>query len=87
MQRVCKPDGTIILIEHGISSKFSWLTNYLNKHSENHYTNWGCWWNKDIQKIVQNSGLRVFEKGQKNLGTTYYFLALPHKKHVDQTIS
>ena len=41
LQRVCKPDGKILLLEHGRSKSYSGLSSYLDKHAERHAKNWG----------------------------------------------
>jgi methyltransferase OMS1 len=41
LQRVCKPDGKILLLEHGRTKAYSGLSSYLDKHAERHAKNWG----------------------------------------------
>ncbi|KAL7552822.1 hypothetical protein ACHAWF_016072 [Thalassiosira exigua] len=36
LKRVCKPDGKILLLEHGRSKSYSGLSDYLDKHAERH---------------------------------------------------
>ena len=37
MSRVCAEDGTLVFLEHGKSVNWQFLTNYLNKHAQDHY--------------------------------------------------
>merc|ERR1712087_283762 len=77
LQRVCKPDGTILLLEHGRSKSYSGLTGYLDKHAERHAKNWGCVWNRDIDKIVKDSGIKLEKLDNWHFGTTYYMVCKP----------
>ncbi len=56
MIRKCKrkeENGTLIFIEHGRSKTWSWITQHLDKHAEQHAANWGCVWNRDLDSILQ----------------------------------
>ncbi|KAF0977853.1 hypothetical protein FDP41_003175 [Naegleria fowleri] len=75
MNRVTKPGGKILLLEHGKSNKYQWLTNYLDAWSIERAKKWGCWWNRDIESIVKESGLHVVKKEVHQLGTCYYYIA------------
>ena len=79
LQRVCKAEGTILLLEHGRSNTFSGLSSYLDKHAERHAKNWGCVWNRDISKIVASSGLKLEILRNFHFGTTYYIVCRPSK--------
>ncbi|ETW08542.1 hypothetical protein H310_01102 [Aphanomyces invadans] len=77
MQRVCKPNGKILLLEHG-KSNYSWLTYVLDKFALKHAERWGCFWNRDILKIVSDAGLEVESSYRFHFGTTYYIIARPN---------
>ncbi|KAK1743807.1 methyltransferase [Skeletonema marinoi] len=77
LQRVCKPDGKILLLEHGRTKAYTGLSSYLDKHAERHAKNWGCVWNRDIDKIVESSGLTLEKLHNFHFGTTYYIVAKP----------
>mmetsp|Transcript_24776 Transcript_24776/g.53441 ORF Transcript_24776/g.53441 Transcript_24776/m.53441 type:complete len:267 (+) Transcript_24776:55-855(+) len=79
LQRVCKPDGKILLLEHGRSKSYIGLSGYLDKHAERHAKNWGCVWNRDIDKIVESSGLKTDTLDNWHFGTTYYIVCRPSK--------
>lgn len=80
LQRVCKPEGKILLLEHGRSKSYEGLSSYLDKHAERHAKNWGCVWNRDIDKIVQSSGLQLETLHNWHFGTTYYVVCRPSKE-------
>lgn len=79
LQRVCRPEGKILLLEHGRSKSYSGLSGYLDKHAERHAKNWGCVWNRDIDKIVQSAGLTLEKLDTWHFGTTYYVVCKPSK--------
>jgi methyltransferase OMS1, mitochondrial len=76
MSRVCKQDGRILLIEHG-KGKYTWINNILDKGAQRHAHNWGCIWNKDIESLVSQAGLRVVSTSRWHFGTTYVIEAKP----------
>ena len=76
MQRVCKADGKILLLEHG-RSHYAWLSSILDKFAGLHAERWGCHWNRDILKLVEEAGLEVETLHRFHFGTTYYIIAKP----------
>ncbi|KAI5858502.1 ubiquinone/menaquinone biosynthesis-related protein [Tricharina praecox] len=76
---VCKDDGNIILLEHG-KSHYDWLNRILDRFAEKHADTWGCWWNRDVEAIVSESGLRVVKLRRYHFGTTYWIEAKPPLK-------
>lgn len=50
--------GRILLLEHG-RGRYEWLNNFLDKNAEGHAKAFGCWWNRDHEKIVKECGLEV----------------------------
>jgi methyltransferase OMS1, mitochondrial len=78
MSRVCKKsDGKILLLEHGRSRSYQWITNHLDRNSETHAANWGCVWNRDLDDILAKSGLQVESIHTWHFGTTYYVVCRP----------
>jgi methyltransferase OMS1, mitochondrial len=78
MKRVCKkPDGKILLLEHGRSKTWDFITRYLDKNAERHAKNWGCVWNRDLDQIVKDSGLHLETLHTWHFGTTYYMVCRP----------
>ena len=68
--------GRIYLLEHG-RSDYVWLNNILDKHADKHASHWGCYWNRDIEGIVKQSGLKIVEMKKFHFGTTYYIVCEP----------
>ena len=77
MARVCKPGGKILLLEHGRSKSWDFLSKYLDKHAERHAKNWGCVWNRDLDSILEKSGLQLETMHTWHFGTTYYVVCRP----------
>jgi methyltransferase OMS1 len=77
MARVCKPDGKILLLEHGRSKSWDFISKYLDKQAERHAKNWGCVWNRDLDSILEKSGLQLETMHTWHFGTTYYFVCRP----------
>jgi ubiquinone/menaquinone biosynthesis C-methylase UbiE len=77
MKRVCRPDGLILLLEHG-HSNVPWLANYQDRHEYQHYQNHaGCRWNQDPPGLVQLAGIKVLKSKQSVLGIFYSIEATP----------
>ena len=78
LSRVCKPGGKLLLIEHGKGHTVR-VNNHLDKWAPRHAKNWGCWWNRDIRRIIRLSGLSVEKWESKHFGTSHYIIAKPFK--------
>lgn len=78
MQRVVKHDGRILLLEHGRSQ---WpLVNTImgvDRRAAAHAATWGCHWNRDVDQIVRDSGLKVVTRHTAELGTVTLIVAVP----------
>jgi len=77
MARVCKPTGKILLLEHGRSADWEFVTQHLDHHAETHAKNWGCVWNRDLDIVLQQSGLSIEVLRKWHFGTTYYVVCRP----------
>jgi methyltransferase OMS1, mitochondrial len=84
IKRVCKPDGKILLLEHGRSKTWNFITRYLDKNAERHAKNWGCVWNRDLDQIVVDAGLQLETFHTWHFGTTYYMVCRPVVQSDDQ---
>lgn len=70
------PNARILLLEHGLGY-FDWLNNILHSTAPAHAARHGCWWDRDMGRIVDESGLRIVSVERRNCGTTWiYELAL-----------
>lgn len=77
MQRVCKPTGTILLLEHGRSSypPVNWFLDYFaDRHNVNAH---GCAWNRPILDFIKEARLVVKERESLHYGTTHYVVTYP----------
>eukprot|EP01147_Barroeca_monosierra_P001518 gene1518-4669_t len=80
MVRVCKPGGKVLLLEHGMSSWLFPVSKYLNWRAKCHAQRWGCWWNRDMNAIVNeasksaNGRVRITKCGSFHLGTGYVYI-------------
>ncbi|KAL8902163.1 MAG: hypothetical protein Q9192_000146 [Flavoplaca navasiana] len=67
----------ILLLEHG-RSYYSLLNYLLDRTALAHAQQHGCWWNRDIGKIAEESGLEVISTKRKHFGTMWALeLGLP----------
>jgi methyltransferase OMS1 len=76
--RLVKPGtGRILLLEHGRppdGTLGSWLlSERMDAAAPAHKARWGCWFNRDIDAAVRDSGLRVVSRGTWHFGTTYVY--------------
>ncbi|MGI2329141.1 class I SAM-dependent methyltransferase [Planococcus sp. YIM B11945] len=72
----CKPDGKILLLEHGISSNkpLGWLQKSLDPLAVKMA---GCHANRDISGIVKNSKLQLVKEERYMAGNIYLIWAKP----------
>ncbi|KAK6361845.1 hypothetical protein TWF730_005557 [Orbilia blumenaviensis] len=84
LEQHCKPGGKILLLEHG-RSHYDWLNNILDAYVLDHARNWGCFWNRDIGRLLEESGLVVTKISRFHLGTTWLIEASPRSRNQDQT--
>jgi methyltransferase OMS1 len=76
MQKVCKPTGQILLLEHGASDS-RWLRIYMDRKAHSHATSWACFFNRDIESLVEQAGLHIVHKEKRHFGTTHFIIATP----------
>ncbi|KAL9096712.1 MAG: hypothetical protein Q9165_001200 [Trypethelium subeluteriae] len=84
LARAAKSDGEVVLLEHG-KSHYEWLNAILDRTAPDHARMHGCWWNRDIGKLVEESGLEVVKIWRCHFGTTWWVeLRPPSTELVDK---
>ena len=78
LQSLVKPNGKIILIEHGMGY-YKWINNFLDSIWEDHAKKWGCITNRNIGAIIRESGLVVESKSRWHFGTAWIIVGRPAK--------
>ena len=78
MDRVCKPSGTIRLVEHGLSD-VSLIARYQKWRADAHYATNGCRWTQEPREIVAEAGLEVQDTSTGLFGTITSFEILPSR--------
>ena len=81
-----KDGGKILLLEHG-RSHYNWINNLLDGIAPAHAERHGCWFNRDVGKIVEDSGLEVVEAKRYHFGTTWWFVCKPGKGIIAERMS
>ena len=79
LQKLVKPNGKIILIEHG-KGHYKWVNNFLDSVWEDHASKWGCITNRNIGAIIRESGLVVESKSRWHFGTTWIVIGRPPRE-------
>lgn len=77
MERVCKPEGTIRLVEHGRSDvgPIAW---YQEWRADAHYAKMGCRWTQEPREVVAEAGLSVQDVSVGLFGMITTFEAKPN---------
>ena len=77
MKRVCRPNGLILLLEHG-HSNLRWLANFQDRNEYKHFQEHaGCRWNQDSLDLVQSAGIKVLRSKRNILGMFHSIEAIP----------
>lgn len=79
MDRVCHPDGRILLLEHGRSDVDS-IARFQDWRAESHYATAGCRWNQEPLELVRQAGLSVEEASTHALGSITLIEARPSQE-------
>ncbi len=77
IKRVCRPNGLILLLEHG-HSNFPFLAKYQDRNEYQHYqAHAGCRWNQDPLDLIQSAGIKVLRSKRNILGMFHSIEATP----------
>ncbi|MGQ3330392.1 class I SAM-dependent methyltransferase [Halorubrum sp. FL23] len=76
MERVCKPDGTIRLVEHG-RSDIGPIATYQEWRADAHYGKTGCRWTQAPRELVSEAGLEIQDSTTGLFGTITTFEITP----------
>lgn len=71
--------GKILLLEHG-QGYYDRINRFLDNGAKMHAIHYGCWWNKDVNRIIEESGLVVERMRRYHLGTTWEIVLRPAEK-------
>ena len=78
MRRACKPDGKIILLEHGKGS-YSLIEKIQKLVEPRHFKKLGCRLTRDYKKLINEANLSILEEGRHLGGIIYTFILNPNK--------
>ena len=78
MRRVCKPEGRILLLEHGRSS-WELLGRYQDRNAAEMLRTAGCHWNQEPHEHVRNAGLEILSDQRSFFGVFHAIEASPGK--------
>jgi len=79
IRRVCKPNGKILLIEHGRSA-WEWIGKYQDHHVHQMIEQGGCRWNQEPQELVKEAGLKIVQSERNLLGIFHTIRVSPGKE-------
>lgn len=74
MERVCREDGRILLLEHGRSDN-RLVGRFQDVREEAHAKQFGCHWNREPLELVEQAGLRPIATRQIFLGIFHEIVA------------
>ena len=76
MARVCRPDGRILLLEHG-RSDVEWLGRWQDHRADRHAKALGCRWNREPLDLVRQAGLKLIASQRLFFGIFHLLEAVP----------
>ena len=78
IRRVCKPEGNILLVEHGRSQNrlLAW---YQDRNADQMIERGGCRWNQQPPELVKEAGLEILSDKVSFWGILHSIRAIPAK--------
>lgn len=76
MARVSRPDGRILLLEHGRSDR-EWLGRWQDRRADRHAKALGCRWNREALELIRQAGLAVIAARRVFFGIFHVVEAKP----------
>ena len=74
--RVCRPDGRVLLLEHGRSDR-QWLGRLQDRRADRHARQFGCHLNREPLELAREAGLDVNKVRRVFFGVFYQIEARP----------
>ncbi|MDI3341811.1 MAG: class I SAM-dependent methyltransferase [Sphaerobacter sp.] len=74
--RVCRPDGQILLLEHGRSS-VGWIGRWMDRRADRHAQVIGCYWNREPYDLARAAGLQPLDARRHLLGILHLMRLRP----------
>lgn len=79
IKRVLKHDGKAFFLEHGRCESGGLVCYFMNKwldfRAAAHSSYWGCLWNREISKLIEDAGFNIQSKEIFHYGTTTEIIA------------
>lgn len=85
MDRVCRPDGRILLFEHG-RSDVGPIARFQDWRADSHYAHAGCRWNQEPLELLVEAELPVQEVRTRALGIITLVEARPSRESILETV-
>ncbi len=67
MTRVCRPEGKVLLLEHGRSDR-EWLGRWQDRHADQFAKPLGCHWNREPLELVGQTDLKIYRAKRNFFG-------------------
>lgn len=85
LERVCKPGGRVMLLEHGLGSN-PLINQIIRWTNDRHKKQWGCDRSKDILHIMESAGYDMTRVKREHGGSTYVYSAPPQHKSTEDLV-